>query len=253
MLDDDNQPIDPANIGAIGRLARSGSVPIGYYRDPEKSARTFLEVDGKRYSVPGDFARIEADTKVTLLGRGSNCINTGGEKVYPEEVEMALKSHPDVYDALVVGLPDEKWGHHVSAVIQSRSAEPPSLEELHDPPPPAAVRLQAAALRRVRRRDPAHRHRQGELPRSQGHRRSRSPQRRRGGSRLMRTELCERFGIEYPIFAFTPSEHVAAAVSTGRRPGRAGLLSGSTTPTSWTARSTGSTTTRTASRTASTS
>ncbi|MEV7398226.1 acyl-CoA synthetase [Aeromicrobium sp. NPDC092404] len=130
VLDDYNQPIDPDNIGAIGRLARSGSVPLGYYRDPEKSARTFLEVDGKRYSVPGDYARIEADNKVTLLGRGSNCINTGGEKVYPEEVEMALKSHPDVYDALVVGLPDEKWGHHVSAVIQSRSEEPPTLEDL---------------------------------------------------------------------------------------------------------------------------
>ena len=130
VLNDHNQPIDPANIGAIGRLARSGSVPLGYYRDEEKSARTFLEVDGTRYSVPGDYARIEKDNKVTLLGRGSNCINTGGEKVYPEEVEMALKSHPDVYDALVVGLPDEKWGHHVSAVIQSRSDEPPTLEDL---------------------------------------------------------------------------------------------------------------------------
>ena len=130
VLDDDNQVIDPSDIGAVGRLARSGSVPIGYYGDPEKSARTFLEVDGVRYSVPGDFVRVEADNKVTLLGRGSNCINTGGEKVYPEEVEMALKGHPDVYDALVVGVADDRWGNHVSAVVQSRSEEPPTLEDL---------------------------------------------------------------------------------------------------------------------------
>ena len=83
-------------------------MPVGYYKDPEKSAATFLEIDGERYSVPGDFARIESDGKVTLLGRGSNCINTGGEKVYPEEVEMAIKAHPDVYDVLVVGIPDEQ-------------------------------------------------------------------------------------------------------------------------------------------------
>ena len=130
VLNDDNQVIDPSDIGAVGRLARSGSVPIGYYGDPEKSARTFLEVDGVRYSVPGDFVRIEADNKVTLLGRGSNCINTGGEKVYPEEVEMALKGHPDVYDALVVGVNDDRWGQHVSAVVQSRSDAPPTLDDL---------------------------------------------------------------------------------------------------------------------------
>ncbi len=132
ILDDDNAVIDGANVGAIGRLARSGSVPIGYYRDPEKSAATFIEVDGVRFSIPGDFARIEADNKITLLGRGSNCVNTGGEKVYPEEVEMALKSHPDVYDALVVGVADEKWGQHVSAVIQARSDLPPTLDSLRE-------------------------------------------------------------------------------------------------------------------------
>ena len=130
VLDEQNQVIDPADVGAVGRLARSGSVPLGYYGDPEKSARIFIEVDGVRYSVPGDFVRIEADNKVTLLGRGSNCINTGGEKVYPEEVEMALKGHPDVYDALVVGVTDDRWGQRVSAVVQPRSAEPPTLEDL---------------------------------------------------------------------------------------------------------------------------
>jgi acyl-CoA synthetase (AMP-forming)/AMP-acid ligase II len=130
VLDEDNRVIDAGDVGAVGRLARSGSVPLGYYKDAEKSARTFVEVDGTRYSIPGDFARIEPDNKVTLLGRGSNCINTGGEKVYPEEVEMALKAHPDVYDVLVVGVADENYGQAVSAVVQPRGENRPSLEEL---------------------------------------------------------------------------------------------------------------------------
>ena len=130
VLDEDHRILDMAEVGAVGRLARSGSVPLGYYKDPEKSARTFIEIDGTRYSVPGDFARIEADNKVTLLGRGSNCINTGGEKVYPEEVEMALKAHPDVYDVLVVGIADENYGQAVSAVIQPRGESRPGADEL---------------------------------------------------------------------------------------------------------------------------
>jgi acyl-CoA synthetase (AMP-forming)/AMP-acid ligase II len=133
VIDDDNHVLDLAtNIGAVGRLGRGGSVPLGYFKDPEKSAKTFLEIDGERYSVPGDFARIEPDNKVTLLGRGSNCINTGGEKVYPEEVEMALKAHPDVYDVLVVGIPDEKYGQSVTAVIQPRDDASLELAELRD-------------------------------------------------------------------------------------------------------------------------
>jgi acyl-CoA synthetase (AMP-forming)/AMP-acid ligase II len=130
VLDEDNRVVDGSAVGEVGRLARSGCVPLGYYKDPEKSARTFLEIDGVRYSVPGDFARIEVDNKVTLLGRGSNCINTGGEKVYPEEVEMALKGHPDVYDALVVAVSDESYGQAVSAVVQPRGDRRPELEEL---------------------------------------------------------------------------------------------------------------------------
>ncbi len=131
VLDEDNKVVDPSAVGTVGRLARSGSVPLGYYKDEAKSATTFIEVDGTRYSVPGDFCRIEPDNKVTLLGRGSNCINTGGEKVYPEEVEMALKGHPAVYDALVVGVLDDNYGQSVSAVIQVRDGEPrPGLEEL---------------------------------------------------------------------------------------------------------------------------
>jgi acyl-CoA synthetase (AMP-forming)/AMP-acid ligase II len=130
VLDDDNKPIDPSNVGAVGRIGRGGSVPVGYYKDPEKSAKTFLEVDGERYSVPGDNARIEADGKVTLLGRGSNCVNTGGEKVYPEEVEMAIKNHPAVYDTLVVGIPDQKYGQAVAAVVSLRGDATLELEEL---------------------------------------------------------------------------------------------------------------------------
>ncbi len=130
VLDETSRVIDLSNVGAVGRLARSGSVPLGYYKDDEKSASTFITIDGVRYSVPGDFARIEADNKVTLLGRGSNCINTGGEKVYPEEVEMALKGHPDVYDALVVGVTDENYGQAVSALIQTRGENRPSTQEI---------------------------------------------------------------------------------------------------------------------------
>lgn len=131
VLDDDNRPYDLAtSVGKIGRLGRGGSVPVGYYKDPEKSAKTFLEVDGERYSVPGDFARIEEGNRVTLLGRGSNCVNTGGEKVYPEEVEMSIKRHPAVYDCLVVGIPDEKYGQSVAAVVQPREGASVELEEL---------------------------------------------------------------------------------------------------------------------------
>ncbi|MFB9312072.1 acyl-CoA synthetase [Nocardioides plantarum] len=131
VLDDDNRPMDlTTNVGKVGRLGRGGSVPMGYYKDPVKSAQTFLEVDGERYSVPGDFARIEEDGRVTLLGRGSNCINTGGEKVYPEEVEMAIKSHPGVYDCLVVGLPDDTYGQTVAAVVQAREGHDVGLDDL---------------------------------------------------------------------------------------------------------------------------
>jgi acyl-CoA synthetase (AMP-forming)/AMP-acid ligase II len=121
VISDDNQVLDvAANAGAVGRLGRTTNVPVGYYKDPEKSAATFIVIDGVRYSVPGDTVRIEADRKVTLLGRGSNSVNTGGEKVYPEEVESAIKAHPAVYDCLVVGIPDEKYGQAVAAVVELR-------------------------------------------------------------------------------------------------------------------------------------
>ncbi|WP_370290334.1 acyl-CoA synthetase [Nocardioides sp.] len=131
ILGDDDRPLDPvADVGKVGRTARAGNVPVGYYKDPEKSARTFITVDGVRYSIPGDNARIEEGNRITLLGRGSNCINTGGEKVYPEEVEQAIKAHPGVYDVLVVGLPDEKYGQAVTAVVEPRPGHVIELEEL---------------------------------------------------------------------------------------------------------------------------
>jgi acyl-CoA synthetase (AMP-forming)/AMP-acid ligase II len=111
----------PAEAGTIGRLARGGHVPLGYYKDPVKTAEMFIEVDGARYSMPGDFARVENDGMITLLGRGNACVNTGGEKVFPDEVEGALKSHPDVFDALVIGVPDERLGQRVAALVQLRT------------------------------------------------------------------------------------------------------------------------------------
>ena len=110
----------PADSSEVGLLARAGHVPLGYYNDPEKTAKVFVEIDGTRYVVPGDYARYEADGTVTMLGRGSMSINTGGEKVYPEEVEGVLKAHPDVLDALVFGAPDERLGQCVAAVVQPR-------------------------------------------------------------------------------------------------------------------------------------
>jgi acyl-CoA synthetase (AMP-forming)/AMP-acid ligase II len=106
--------------GQTGKLARGGHVPLGYYNDPVKTAEMFAEVNGERYAVPGDWARVEEDGSVTLLGRGNTCVNTGGEKVYPEEVEGALKSHPDVFDSLVIGVPDDRLGQRVAALVQLR-------------------------------------------------------------------------------------------------------------------------------------
>jgi fatty-acyl-CoA synthase len=117
VFTEDLRPVEPGS-GEIGRVAVGGHQPIGYYKDPEKTAATFLTVDGKRYSVPGDFATVEADGTITLLGRGSVCINTGGEKVFPEEVEEVLKLHDTVRDAVAVGVPDDKFGEAITAVVE---------------------------------------------------------------------------------------------------------------------------------------
>ena len=129
VLDDELRPVAPGS-GTIGRLARRGHIPLGYYKDKAKTASTFVEVEGVRWVLPGDMAQVEEDGTVVLLGRGSVSINTGGEKVYPEEVESVLKSHPAVFDAVVVGVADERWGERVVAVVQSRAGEHPTLEEI---------------------------------------------------------------------------------------------------------------------------
>lgn len=118
VVDEEGNRVEPGS-SRIGRLAVGGRQPVGYYKDPEKSARTFITVDGRRYSCPGDYAAIEADGTIRVLGRGSVCINSGGEKIYPEEVEEALKTHPAVADAVVVGVPHERFGEMVVGVVQA--------------------------------------------------------------------------------------------------------------------------------------
>lgn len=129
VLDDDDRPIAPGS-GATGRLAMKGRVPLGYWKDAAKTAQTFVTIDGVRHVLLGDLARPEADGTVTVFGRGSQCINSGGEKIFPEEVEGALKSHPDVFDAVVVGIPDPKWGEAVAALIELRPGRRPALADV---------------------------------------------------------------------------------------------------------------------------
>lgn len=117
-------------VGEVGKLARSGNIPLEYYKDPEKTAATFRTYGGKRWVIPGDFAQIEPDGMIALLGRGSVCINSGGEKIYPEEVEAALKQHPDVFDAVVVGTPNARWGEQVTALVQLRDGTSPSVDDI---------------------------------------------------------------------------------------------------------------------------
>jgi len=116
VFTDDGREVEPGS-DEIGMVANGGATPIGYYKDPAKSAATFRVIDGHRYSFPGDFAKVAADGSLIFLGRGSSCINTGGEKVFPEEVEEAVKVHPDVADCLVVGVPDDRFGERVIAVL----------------------------------------------------------------------------------------------------------------------------------------
>jgi 3-oxocholest-4-en-26-oate---CoA ligase len=129
VLDDDGNEIKPGS-GVRGFIAKKGNIPVGYYKDEKKTAETFRTINGVRYAIPGDYAQVEEDGTVTMLGRGSVSINSGGEKIYPEEVEAALKGHPDVFDALVVGVPDPRYGQHVAAVVQARSGSRPTLAEL---------------------------------------------------------------------------------------------------------------------------
>jgi acyl-CoA synthetase (AMP-forming)/AMP-acid ligase II len=129
VLDDDDRPVAPGS-GVVGRIVTGGRLPIGYYRDPEKTAATFVTYEGERWLVTGDLATVAEDGSVELLGRGSQSINTGGETVHPEEVEGVLHGHPAVADVLVVGVPDERWGSAVTAVVQAQPGAEVTLEEL---------------------------------------------------------------------------------------------------------------------------
>jgi acyl-CoA synthetase (AMP-forming)/AMP-acid ligase II len=129
VLDEDGNPVVPGS-GVRGFIAKRGNIPVGYFKDEKKTAETFKTFHGVRYAIPGDFAEVEADGTVTMLGRGSVSINSGGEKIYPEEVEAALKGHPDVFDALVVGVPDPRFGQHVAAVVHAREGTRPTLADL---------------------------------------------------------------------------------------------------------------------------
>ena len=131
VFTEDGRRVEPGS-GERGLVAVTGFLPMGYYKDPEKTAKTFRIMEGVRWSVPGDWAEVNTDATLKLLGRGSVCINTGGEKVFPEEVEEALKTHPGVRDAVVVGLPDPRFGERICAVVETDGAAEPSLAELSE-------------------------------------------------------------------------------------------------------------------------
>jgi fatty-acyl-CoA synthase len=145
LLGDGDRDVTPGS-GEVGVLAVHTSCAIGYYKDPGRSAATFREIGGTTYAMPGDQARLEADGTLVLLGRGSNCLNSGGEKIWPEEVEEVLKEHPGVYDAVVMGLPDDEWGQIVAAVVATTGAAPPDADALD-----AWVGARLAGYKRPRR------------------------------------------------------------------------------------------------------
>jgi fatty-acyl-CoA synthase len=143
VLTEDGREVQPGS-GEVGLLAvgAASGIPIGYYKDDAKTAATFKVIEGVRYSIPGDWAQVEADGSITLLGRGSVCINSGGEKVFPEEVEEVLKLHPAVEDCTVVGVPDEVWGEAIVAVVAVSSRTAAGASELID-----AARARLAAFK----------------------------------------------------------------------------------------------------------
>jgi fatty-acyl-CoA synthase len=129
VFTEEGRRVEPGS-GERGLVAVSGFLPVGYYKDPEKSAKTFKTIEGQRWSVPGDWAEVNLDGTLKLLGRGSQCINTGGEKVFPEEVEEALKRFPGVRDAAVVGLPDPRFGERIGAIVDFGGDNLPTLADL---------------------------------------------------------------------------------------------------------------------------
>ena len=167
VFTDDGRVI-AAGSGEVGKIGLSGQVPIGYYKDPKKSAETFREIDGVRYSFPGDFARVEADGTITLLGRGSMCINSAGEKVYPEEVEEVVKRHEAIYDCLVVGVPDDRFGERVVAVASLREGAAGRSDDADGIHARTSGELQGAASRRAGRTGAPRAQRQSRLQVGQG-------------------------------------------------------------------------------------
>jgi fatty-acyl-CoA synthase len=129
VITDEGKHVEPGS-GVMGKIGTSGLVPLGYFKDEKKSAETFMDFEGVRYSFPGDYALVETDGTITLLGRGSNCINTAGEKVYPEEVEEAIKRHDDIYDCLVVGLKDDRFGQRVVALASFNDGKETQEQDL---------------------------------------------------------------------------------------------------------------------------
>jgi fatty-acyl-CoA synthase len=127
VLTEDGRAVEPGS-DEMGVLALGGRNPLGYYKDEEKSGRTFKEIDGVRYSIPGDYAQVDADGTIHVLGRGSVCINSGGEKIFPEEVEEALKTHDAVRDAVVVGIPHPTYGEQIVAVVELHDGSPEPAE-----------------------------------------------------------------------------------------------------------------------------
>jgi fatty-acyl-CoA synthase len=128
---DRDEDVEPGS-GQVGVLAVHTSCATGYYKDPARTAATFRMIDGKLHAIPGDQATLDVDGTLTLLGRGSNCINSGGEKIWPEEVEEVLKEHPGITDAVVLGVPDDEWGQIVAAVVSTTGDDPPSADALGD-------------------------------------------------------------------------------------------------------------------------
>ena len=132
ITDEEGMPHAHVKPGETGIFARSGHIPVGYYNDPAKTAKTFVDVGGKTWLLTGDEARLEEDGSITVYGRGSNCINSGGEKIFPEEVEEAVKAHPDVFDCLVVDTPDDRFGSKVTAVVAARKGSVLSLDSIQE-------------------------------------------------------------------------------------------------------------------------
>ena len=170
VFTDDGRRVEPGS-GEMGMVAVGGFLPVGYYKDEAKTAQTFRELEGRRWSVPGDFATVNADGTIHLLGRGSVCINTGGEKVFPEEVEEALKTHPSVRDAVVVGVPDPRFGETICGVVEPRRRRRRRRRGAQGARHRPARRLQGAAQRGRGRLDRPGGQRQGRLPAAQGARR----------------------------------------------------------------------------------